>query len=71
MLSHPNDILLTFLASDHSSDGLHHLTTYGLLNFNLAGNRFDGYFATALKGQAMDDSSEPFRSSNFRQHGCD
>lgn len=42
----PNDILLTLLAPDHPSGGLHHLTALTACVI-VAGNRFDGYFSTA------------------------
>ncbi|MCJ1349955.1 hypothetical protein MMC31_008198 [Peltigera leucophlebia] len=55
--AHPNDKLLTLLAPDHPSDGLHHLTALTACGI-VAGNRFDGYFSTAPNGQAIEDSPE-------------
>lgn len=53
---HPNNVFLTLLASDHSSDGLHHLTALMACGI-VAGNRFNGYFST-LNGQAIEDSPD-------------
>ena len=55
--AYPNDILLTLLAPDHPSGGLHHLTALTACGI-VAGNRFDGYFSTAPNGQAIEDSPD-------------
>ena len=52
--AYPNDILLTLLAPDHPSGRLHHLTALTACGI-VAGNRFDGYFPTALNGQAIEN----------------